>query len=175
MNLEKIFDEYYERIYRFTLLRVRNVHDAEDITSDVFVKVAQNIHKYDEEKAALSTWLFTITLNLIRDHCRAAKRGTVELEFAENVASSDNIEMSVEDDVMSGERAKALYAALEQLDERQKNILLLRYKSNMSNREIADTLDISESNVETILYRARKKLKKLLKPCEVFSGAPYNL
>jgi len=175
LDLEKIFDEYYDRIYGFTLLRVRNVHDAEDITSDVFVKVAQNINSYDEEKASLSTWLFTIALNLIRDHCRVAKRGAVELEFAENIASSDNIETSVEEGAMSGERAKALYAALEQLDERQRNIVLLRYKSNMSNRQIADTLALSESNVETILYRARKKLKKLLENCEVFSVDSYNL
>lgn len=157
MGLEEIFDKYYDRVYSFTLLRVKNIHTAEDITSDVFYKVAQSINSYDEKKAAMATWLITIAMNKIRDYYRGQKH-LMPLESAEDIQAQVNLE----EKVLANEQAKELYKAMDKLDERQRNVLLLRYYGDMSNKEIAKELNLSVSNVETILTRARQKLKKIL-------------
>jgi len=170
MDIEAIFDTYYDRVYSFTLFRVRNVHDTEDITSDVFLKAAQNLERYDEKKASLPTWLLTITMNTIRDFYRT-KRDSLPLEFAENAAGSNDITGGI----LANEQARDLYDALGQLDERQRNVVLLRYYGDMSNRQIAEILKLSVSNVETILSRARKILKNLLEQREVSHDRSYYL
>jgi len=169
INLEELFDTYYNRVYSFTFFRVRNVHDTEDIVSDTFYKAAKNIRRYDEEKASLSTWLFTIALNEMRSYYRK-RRDVLSLEDTENITALDDIEKSV----LSNERAEEMYAAISQLNERQRNIVLMRYYGEMSNREIALVLHLTETNVETILSRAKKTLKNLLEECEISTAAAYK-
>ncbi|MCL2088493.1 MAG: sigma-70 family RNA polymerase sigma factor [Oscillospiraceae bacterium] len=168
--LPKIFDTYYDRIYSFILFRVKNTHDAQDIASEVFFRAVKSFDQFDEGKAAVSTWLFTIAVNEIRRH-NAKKRIFLTIEQAEDLPSDDNIL----DSVLHSERAREMYNAMKQLDARHKNVLLLRYYGQLSNKEISRILKITETNTETILFRARKKLKKLLTECEVFEDAGYKV
>lgn len=170
MDIKEIFETYYDHVYGFILFKVRNVHDTEDITSDVFLKVAKNIQRYDEKKASLSTWLITIAVNTIRDFYRG-RHDYLSLEYAEDMAAPGDIV----ENVLANEQAKSLYSALGQLNERQRNVVLLCYYGDMSNKEIAGILNLSVSNVETILSRARAKLKKIIKNCEVSSSGSYKL
>jgi len=165
MNLEEIFDTYYDRVYSFTLFRVRNVHDAEDIASDVFCKAAQNLHRYRKE-SAVSTWLISIALNEIKNYYRSRKEH-LDLEYAENIPANDK----PEDFILADERTQELYAAIKQLDERQRDVVLLRYYGEMNHKEISRLLKLTETNVETILYRAKKNLKNFLEKCEVSVSA----
>lgn len=170
MGIEEIFDTYYNRVYRFTLFRVQNAHDAEDITSEVFLKAAKNLWRYNAKKAAMSTWLFSITLNEIKMFYRK-RRDTLLLEYAKNIPERENIE----DTVLVNERAKLLYAAIALLDERQRNIVLLRYYGEMSNKEIARLLNLTETNVGTILSRTIKILRKYLETCDEPAAIAYKL
>jgi len=169
MRVEDVFDIYYDRLYSFILFRVRNVHDAEDIASEVFFRAAKNFRKYNADKAGVSTWLFTIALNETRRYFRRQK-GEQPLEYAENMEAPDN----TLEGVLANEQAKALSAALGQLDERQRTVVLLRYYSEMSYREIACAMKLTETNVSTILSRGLKNLKNLLESCDKIEAAGYK-
>ena len=169
VELEEIFDMYYDKIYSFTLFRVQSIHDAEDITSNVFCKAVKSFMSYRKE-CSVSTWLLSIALNEIKNYYRG-RREYLNLEYAESYPAREN----AEDSVLANERARSLYAAVAELDERQRNIVLLRYYGDMSNKEIALLLKLTETNVETILYRAKKILKKFLETCEVSAPAVSNI
>ena len=170
MEIERIFETWYDRVYSFTLFRVGNTYDAEDITSEVFVRAAKSLWRYNPEKAGLSTWLFTIALNEIRRHCKK-RRDEAPLEHAEDLPSPD----TAQDSVLANEQTKALSAALARLDERQRTVVLLRYYSEMSSREIAHALKLTETNVSTILSRGIKNLKNLLEKCDEIDFAGYKV
>ena len=61
--MEKIYLEYKEKVFRYVRAKVENAADAEDVTSDIFLKIQTSLGSYDEEKATLSTWIYTITHN----------------------------------------------------------------------------------------------------------------
>ena len=169
MELAAIFEKYYDRVYSFTLFRTRNIHDAQDITSEVFFRAAKAYRGFDAEKASISTWLFTIAVNETKRHF-GRKKPTLPLACAEALPGGE----CVVEKTLANERAEALYAAMERLDERQRSVLLLRYYGEMSNREIARALKLTETNVETILHRAKKSLKKFLESCEVLESDGYK-
>jgi len=157
MKPEEIFDAFYDRIYSFTLLRVGNVHDAEDLTSNVFIKVVEKLDTYRPEKAAFSTWIFTIALNEIRMYYRGRKI-TRPLDDIYEVAD----QVDIEGDLLQREECVWLIKAINELDERRKSIILLRYFGDLTDRQIAETLNLSEKNVGVILSRTRRILKDIL-------------
>lgn len=156
-DLADIFEAYYDRIYSYALFRVQSIADAEDIASNVFLKAAEHIDLYDAGKASVSTWLFTIAQNTVKDHYRT-RHTTVSEDEIEELPAGDDPEQRV----LANERAKELYAAIAKLDERQRDIVLMRYYGGMSSKEIAAVLKLSETNAETILSRAKKILREIL-------------
>ena len=68
--MEKIYLEYREKVFRYVRGKVRNLADAEDVTSEIFLKVQTSLDSYDEEKATLSTWIYTITHNAVCNYYR---------------------------------------------------------------------------------------------------------
>jgi RNA polymerase sigma-70 factor (ECF subfamily) len=150
-------------VYAFLYARTGNTALTEDLASQTFVKIAENFHTYRKEKGAVSTWVFTIALNEMRSHFRRLKgKETATLEDIPELAGDENIEV----EFLRGETKKELLTLLSQLDERQRSAVTLKYYGELSGREIAHILEISESNVNTILNRATKKLKKLLEQCD---------
>ena len=68
--MEKIYLDYKDKVFRYVLGKVRNTQDAEDVTSEIFLKVQSSLDSYDEEKATLSTWIYTITHNTVCTYYR---------------------------------------------------------------------------------------------------------
>ena len=157
MNLEGIFNSFYSKIYSFTLLRVGNVHDAEDIVSNVFVRVAEKLDTYDPDKAAFSTSIFTVALNEIRMYFRTHKVESAPDDIADLAGRFD-----IEEDLLRREEYIRLYEAIDRLNENHKEAVLLKYFGGLTNIKIAEVLDMSESNVGVILHRAKNILKKSL-------------
>jgi RNA polymerase sigma-70 factor (ECF subfamily) len=159
--MEEIFNTFYDKIYSFTLMRVGNVHDSEDITSDVFVKVAEKIDTYDPDRAAFSTWIFVIALNEIRMYYRKQKTIYPIDNVSELVSSFD-----IEENLLKREECIFLYKAIENLDEISKEVVLLRYFADLSTRQIAEITALSETNVDVKIHRAKKKMKDFLISCK---------
>ncbi len=157
----EIYNEYYPKIYKYALYRVGNPNIAEDLASEIFEKLWLNYHTYNPKIAKFSTWLFTIANNTIinfykKNHHQSM---TINLEKMEG-------KYQLEEIIFEQELREKLIQAIMELDERQRNIIALKFTAGQTNREIGLMLNLSESNVGTILYRSLKSLRELLKEVE---------
>ena len=154
----ELYKEFMPKIYRYVNYRVSDTHLAEDITSAVFEKALVKFTSYSDEKGAFSTWIFSIARNTIIDHFRTNKQArTVALDNADSIADGDD---SPEENAARTEEIHQLQASVARLPRPQQEIISLKFGAEMTNRQIAKMLGISESNVGTILYRAVKKLRE---------------
>lgn len=150
---ERIYAEYKDKVTCYIRGKVSNVHDAEDIVSDVFVRVFRGMAGYDDSRASLSTWIYTITRNTLIDYFRAAK---CFCEIPEDLCSEDDAEGAL----LHEEMLEHLANALLQLGERERDIIILHYYSNKTLKEIAGRMNISYSYSKLLHANALKKLRK---------------
>ena len=157
-EFSEIFKAYYKRVYNYIYYRVNCHYVAEDLASEVFEAIMVKRHSYCEEKAPFEVWIFAIARNKVNDHFRALKRRN----FFSLDAIKDFIagEKTPESEAVQAEENKELFKALKTLDKRERNVVALKFGAQLKNIEIAQVLDITESNVGVILYRTMKKLKK---------------
>jgi len=156
-QFDEVYRAYLRPVYAFVAFRVGNRAAAEDITAQVFEKAWRGYPRFDPRKAAISTWLFTIARNSLTDHYRSAGRKTDEVELPDDLgtgAESDPVPR-----LEALELRRELNAALTSLEPRELEIVSLKFGGAMTNRDISTLLQISESNVGTILYRSLKKMK----------------
>ncbi len=155
--LSAVYNEYYSKLYKYTLYRVGDPNTAEDLVSEVFEKVLVKYYTYNPAKSKLSTWLFAIANNTIIDyHKKNSQKYPVSLDKLES-------EYRLEDLIIEQESKELLLKAIMCLNDRERNIIALKFGAYLTNREIAQMLNLTESNVGTILYRALKQLKDILK------------
>lgn len=156
----ELYEKFFPPVYGMIFARLKDSMAADDVVSEIFMKVALSLNKYDR-KFAFSTWLFKIATNTLIDYYRKQSRRHEESweEFFEQEAP---ISEQPEEKLLSSERTKKLLTAMGQLNERQQRIIELRYWSGLSNVEIAEMLNLSASNVGFIHFQAIKKLRELL-------------
>lgn len=152
---EEIYEQYHEKVFRYLRSRVNNTTLAEDLCSDVFLKIYEKLDSFDESKASLSTWIFTVARNRLTDYYRTRR---VFEEVPETLADGS----SVEEDVCSKETLDRLADALEKLDERERDIVILRFYSGLTLKEIAEKMGISYAYVKLLQNRAFVSLKEIL-------------
>ncbi len=152
---KKIYQNYYNKVYGYLLNKTNYSHDAEDLAADVFVKVYEKFDSYDETKASLSTWIYTITHNTLIDYYRTHREYS---EIPETIETG----YSTEDDICNEEMLVQLADALESLEERERKIVVQRYYYDKSLKEIAEEMNISYSYVKVLQQKALEKMKKIL-------------
>ena len=152
---ERIYAEFKDKVTRYVRGKITNEQDVQDIVSEVFVKVFDGLCGYDESKASFSTWIYTITRNTVADHFRSAKRFC---ELSEELCSVDGIEQ----ELINEEMLEQLANALVKLEERQRDIVVLRYYSGKKLVDIAKILGISYSYAKLLHSSALKTLRGLL-------------
>jgi RNA polymerase sigma factor (sigma-70 family) len=153
----RFYEEYLPKVFRYISYRITDTHLAEDITSIVFEKALTNFKSYSPEKASFSTWVFTIARNTLTDHYRKIyKQTTVPLDDPQPILQDGD---SPEDELEKAEDLKILKVCLAELSQAEREIISLKFGAEMTNRQIAKTLAISESNVGVIVYRAVRKLR----------------
>jgi RNA polymerase sigma-70 factor (ECF subfamily) len=153
-----IFETYYKRVYNYIYYRVNCHYTAEDLTSQVFEKVILKISTYSEGKSPFEVWLFAIARNSVSDYFRKLKK--YKLFSIDKIKELVSREKNPENIVLVAETNDKLSQALKILNSRERNIIGLKFGANLKNKEIAEILAITESNVGVILYRTMKKLKK---------------
>ena len=156
----ELYEKYFPLVYGMIFARLKDVTAADDVVSEIFMKVALNLDSHDK-KYAFSTWLFTIARNTLADYYRRQIRRFEESwdEFLEREAP---ISEQPEEKLLASERTEKLLRAMSKLDERQRRIIELKYWSELSNVEIAEILGLSASNVGFIHYQAMKRLRAML-------------
>lgn len=151
----QIYLDYSKKVAGYIYHKTGDSHLAEDLTSEVFLKVYEKLEKFDESKASLSTWIFTIARNRLTDYFRTRKVFSEVPETLEDTSS-------VEDSVLNAEALDELANALESLDERARRIIILRYYSGKSLKEISEEMDISYAYVKILHTKALASLKNIL-------------
>jgi RNA polymerase sigma-70 factor (ECF subfamily) len=165
----RIVDVYSGRVYG---LIYRQCHDralAEEITQAAFVKVVRNLDHYSEE-GKFQGWLFRIAMNRLRDEMRRRKRQATPMDFTdtpvEAMTGPPSREQTAAADpsapLLEAERNAALHEAIARLPDADREILHLRYTSELSFQEIAAALDQPLGTVLARGHRALKKLKAML-------------
>ena len=158
--MEKIYLEYREKVFRYVRSRVSNVADAEDVTSEIFLKVQTSLGSYDEEKATLSTWIYTITHNAVCNYYRAQSKRALSLdENALHLTDDDGVMAEIENEILK----EQLAVALETLTEREQDIIVLYYYHEIPLRDIAIKMGITYTNAKFIKHQAIAKLKCKMK------------
>ncbi len=160
MDAETLYSQYGDKIRAYIQSRVRNRHDAEDLFSNVFLKITEHIENYDPEKAAYSTWVYTITQNTVRDYFRRSM-GRQDTELNEDLPLPD-LHADVEGKLLRDETLQTLANALEKLPQRERDIIILRFYKGLSPKEIADAMDISYASVRYLQSVTLKKMRGLL-------------
>ena len=151
--MEKIYLEYREKVLRYVRKRVHNEADAEDVTSDIFLKVLSSLDSFDEEKATLSTWIYTVAHNTVCNYYRS--QGRAALSIDEGVAVPSDEDDEIENEILK----ENLAIALETLSEREQDMIVLYYYHDIPLRDIAIKMGITYTNAKFIKHNAISKLK----------------
>jgi RNA polymerase sigma-70 factor (ECF subfamily) len=151
---DSVFAEELPRVYNFLRYRLGNEALAEDLTSRTFEKAWRERHRYRRDVSKFSTWLLTIARNAAIDHRRTERRHA-PLEAAVDVPAQESPE---EEAAMRSNFAR-LSQLMAELDDRERELLALKYGAGATNRAIADVTGLSESNVGTIVHRAVSELR----------------
>jgi len=151
---ETLYAEELPRIYNFFRYRVGNATVAEDLTSITFEKAWRARKQYRRDLAAFSTWLFTIARNVAVDHFRQ-HRADLSLEDINHPLDGN----TPEDSAIRRSEFERLSALMAGLPDRERDLLALRYGSELTTGAIGQLTGVSESNVRTILHRTIHKLR----------------
>lgn len=157
--------EHQDRVFNLVLNKVQQLEDAEEITQDVFIDVFRKPESFRGD-AAVSTWLYRIALNKCIDHLRK-KKSRDKWKISRLFNKTQGLE-EPEDFTHPGilienlEKSRILFNAMKQLPDKQHTAWVLCEMEQMSYKEISEIMKISVSSVESLLFRARQNLKKIL-------------
>lgn len=158
---------YRDRVYAIVYQMVNSEADAWDFSQEVFIRAWKALPRY-EARASFATWLFRIAHNVVYDHFRSKKnRANVEFDEAllTNVdphATTGNRAPAPDEALANSELGARIHAALQQLGDEQREVVILKEIQGLSYRQIADVTNASEGTVMSRLFYARKKLQQLL-------------
>ncbi len=158
-DIEGLIEQYGDDVLRIAYMYVKNIHTAEDMFQEVFIKVNRNLSKF-KGNSSIKTWIIRITINTCKDYLKSAwnKRVVPMKDYQQdNIVSDSDFE-----EVESQDIANSIKETVLELPVKYRDVILCVYYGDMSIIEAAETLDIAEGTVKSRLYRARKKLKPLL-------------
>ena len=153
-----LYERYADKVFRKCLSFVKDEAIAEDLTHDIFIKLYMNLSSF-KGKSKFSTWLYSITYNFCIDYIRKRKKHqTVSVE--EERGFVDDLEVESLDDFLEM-KVERLAEVLEKIKTEEKMILLMKYREDMSIKDIQDVLNVSESAVKMRIKRAKEKVRKI--------------
>jgi RNA polymerase sigma-70 factor (ECF subfamily) len=153
-DFERVYRAELPKIYNFFRFRVGDGPVAEDLTADTFEKAWRKRDSYRQDLASFSTWLYTIARRVAIDHYRK-QRPEISIESAGLLTADETPEE------LTTRQAdfKRLSVLLAQLEERDRELVALRFGAGLTNRAIAGLTGLTESNVGVILHRTLNKLR----------------
>jgi RNA polymerase sigma-70 factor (ECF subfamily) len=159
--LAQIYDLFVEKVYRYIYYKVGDQTEAEDLTEEVFLKVLENIERFEERGIPFSSWLFAIARNLVINYYKLhSRRAVIPLHQLKEKISNERRPDEV---FFKNFSAEELRLAIAQLTEEQQQVIILKFFSDLKNREIADVLNKSEGAVKALQHRALASLYRKLR------------
>lgn len=153
---DEIYFAYKEKVSAYVRNRITDAYAAEDVVSEVFMKVYQKLECYDESRASLSTWIYLITKNTVIDYYKKKK---IQLAFFDEITE---IEEMPDEIPAYEELLENLADALEALSERERDLIILHYYRGYTLKRIAEMMGMSYINAKVIHSKALSALRRLL-------------
>lgn len=153
---ERLISEHYRFIYKTAFRWLGHKSDAEDVTQSVCMRLADALVRFDG-RSKFTSWLYTVTLNAVRDLQRSHKRHGKHIDAVSAVAREE-IAPQQEDQL----RVHDIWRIVRQLPEKQRDAVLLVFGEQLSQAEAAVIMGCKEVTVSWHIHNARKSLKELL-------------
>lgn len=153
----RIYDLYFEKVYRFVYFRVNHREAAEDLVAEVFVKVWGKAREIQDTRS-FNGWIYQIARNLVIDYYRSRKQN-VDLTLVENILEYED---NMVDRTNLSFQQKSFLEELKNLTEEQQLVIKLKFLDELENSDIARILGKSEGAIRVIQHRAIAELKHLL-------------
>lgn len=160
-----IYEAYKDKVYKGAYKLLQNHHDAEEVAQDVFFKIYRNIETFRGiPRDAFAPLIVIYTKNTALDYLRKKKRQTVGIAYEEDGVTKEHdiLDPAPEPDavVIDKEQVAQIGMYIESLPEKQRQVVLLRYKYNLSDKDIAKAMSMTEAAARSCICRARKNLRE---------------
>jgi len=156
-----LYDKYYKEIFLFIYKRTDEEALTGDITSQVFLKVLNNLTHYKAQGLPFSSWLYRIASNEVNQHFRDNSKAKRVISVEDKDISDVKQEMEEDHQMIEQEH---LIDMLDELDNQEVELIEMRFFEKRPFKEIGEILSITENNAKVKVYRILDKLKKLLQP-----------
>jgi RNA polymerase sigma-70 factor (ECF subfamily) len=150
--LRYLYVRFADHVYRYVRKTVRDDHEAEDVTQQVFTKLMTILPKYEQREVPFSAWLLRVARNAAVDHVSSLRA----------VPSDDVPDSAVDADDFTSDRLRTLREALASLPRDQRTVLVMRHLLGLSPGEIAQRIGRSEGAVHGLHHRGRAAIRKAL-------------
>ena len=157
--MEELYLLHFDRIYSYLHLSVGNRHDAEDLTTQTFLRMLEAIGRFRWQSVPFSAWLFRIAHNLAMDHFRARRRVQTEDEVQDLPGQEES---SAEEQAFDSLSRAGMLQLIEHLSAEQRQVLTLKFLFGFANAEVAGILGKTEGAVKSLQHRALVALQKKL-------------
>jgi RNA polymerase sigma-70 factor, ECF subfamily len=158
--IRQLYEKYFPKIYSYAFLQMGDVHAAEDLASDVMLKMIESIQKYTFRGLPFGAWVFRIARNRLIDlHRRRKRRGEVDL--------SETLSTALANPQVLAERALErgqLQIALKHLTDEQRQVIVLKFIEGFDNRSVGKIMGRSEGAIKSLQHRALGALRRVLHP-----------
>lgn len=158
-----LYNQYYQAVFRYLYYRVGDRHVAEDLASEVFLRMLRFIGGFNPPSASFQSWLFQIARNLAIDYHRSRN-------LREHLPLNENMPTSAHSPDHTTERhltSEILKKALDCLNDDQRDVILMRFVAGIPIAEVASTLHKSEDSIKGLQRRGLAALKEILLEWEI--------
>jgi len=158
MAFSRLYEEYFDKIYRYIAVRVGDRIEAEDMTQQVFLKAVKSISSFKWKGVPFSAWLFRIAHNQVVDYLRKRKKQPATLFDESLVTSNSNPQLMAERNL----DVEQLKIATKRLTEAQREVISLRFAGGLSVAQVAKIMGRSQGAVKALQHSAIVALRKIL-------------
>lgn len=166
-EFSKLIDKYKNMVYNLTYRMCNNLDDAEDLSQEAFLRAFQSLSRFNPAYK-FSTWLYQITLNIVRDRFKKKNLNCLSLDVPIETNDSEIYRQhsdhtnNPEEIFSRKEKSKSIERAILSLPLTYREVIVLRHLQNLSYSEISSILKMPTGVIKVRLYRARQALKKIL-------------
>jgi RNA polymerase sigma-70 factor (ECF subfamily) len=158
--LSQLYDHYFPRVYRYVSTRLSSTEDAEDVTTEIFLRIIENLRSFSWRGLPFGAWVFRIARNEVVSHVRRMKVRTATAQLTETIQdpSPDHV-----DEIATQLTIATVREATEKLPEAQRQVISLRFGAGLSVAETAKALGKTENNVKVLQHKAIAKLQVMVR------------
>jgi RNA polymerase sigma-70 factor (ECF subfamily) len=161
IDWDAVYTKELPRVYNFFLYKLGDKEFAQDLTATTLERAWKLRSKYRSAIAGISSWLFGIARNVLKEHLRKNRSGGQKLQGITSVEEM-SAKIDVEEMVQQQQEKVRLHKILLKLPDREQDLIALKYGAGLTNREIAQVTGLSESNVGSILHRTVNNIRAQL-------------